>query len=87
MINEQKIIKIIRKLKRIIKYHKFKDVSELRKYIYIHNIDEETWKLYKQVFKEYEEMNVLNCVLSNILIKQYSVNEKKLVMKIKGIEV
>ncbi|KKN18342.1 hypothetical protein LCGC14_0956620 [marine sediment metagenome] len=81
--NDQKIIEVINKLVGIIKYHKIKNASELKKYIYTHNFSEKNMKQMKELFAEYGEMNVFNCVLSYYSTKLQN-TKKNLIKKIKG---
>lgn len=86
MSNDQKIIRVIKRLVNIIKYHKIESVLDLKKYIYTHNFSEETMKLMKEVFNEYGEIDVLNSVLSYCSVKKKN-TEKNLIKKIKGIKI
>jgi len=83
---DQKIIDVVKKLSNIIKYHKIKNATDLKKYIYTHNFSEENMKLMKDVFDEYGEINVFNSVLSYCNVKKEN-TEKNLVKKIKGMKV
>jgi hypothetical protein len=80
---DKKLKKVVQKLLYIANYNNIKRASDLKKYIYTNNFKEEEFKLFKEVFTFYGEMNIYTCV---IFYKKGNIDTRgKLIKKIKGL--
>lgn len=80
---KKEMLSIVNHFIYFVKYNKIKNAVDLKKHIYTRNFSSEDIKKYKELFSEYGEMNVYNCIISFI---NGSIESKQvLIEKIKGV--